>query len=244
MMIGELDCEEPVVEERAPELRRAKSSIATSCQWESSVAQPALAAAILFVEPDGEPTKSESPPSSPVKIPYFRRRLPFDKEFATVGDDWVAFKRRFQTNCILAGQTEALRALPTALDNDTLAAFCTILPTERATLPQAFAQMTAIYDPPSNVCHKITTQRMGEAKMSLAFRSVLLVLAKAAFPKMDHAGVDSLVCKRLLTLAKDLNIVLPTTEEDDLFFLKVARCIQAHLLLKQQTGLVACTVPP
>ncbi|CAN0118384.1 unnamed protein product [Lampetra fluviatilis] len=100
-----------------------------------------------------------------------------------------------QRNCDLAGQTEAeaLRALPTALDDDALTAFCTIPPTERAMLPRAFAQIAAIYDPPSKVRHKFATRRRGETEMPLAFRSALLVLAKAAFPKMDHAGVDSLV---------------------------------------------------
>ncbi|CAM9350118.1 unnamed protein product [Lampetra fluviatilis] len=49
--------------------------------------------------------------------------------------------------------------------------------------------------------------------MSLTFRSALLVLAKAAFPKIDHDGVNSLVLERMLTLAKDLNIVLPVVDE-------------------------------
>ncbi|CAM9676094.1 unnamed protein product [Lampetra fluviatilis] len=95
-----------------------------------------------------------------------------------------------------------------------------------------FAQMATIYDPPPNVRHKFAARRSRQAETPLAFCSVLLVLAKAAFPKMDYAGVDSLVIERLLTLAKDLNIILPATEEDELLSFKAARCIQAHLLLK------------
>ncbi|CAN0040608.1 unnamed protein product [Lampetra planeri] len=119
VMVMEFEREEPAVEERAPELRGVEHPVAVSRQWESSVAQPAHAAAILFAERGGEPAK---------------RRL-------------VAFKCRFQTNCDLAGWTEAeaLRVLPVALDNDALVAFCTIPPVERATLQQAFFQMVEIY---------------------------------------------------------------------------------------------------
>ncbi|CAN0025654.1 unnamed protein product [Lampetra fluviatilis] len=123
-----------------------------------------------------------------------------------------------------ARQAEALRALPAALDDDALAMFCTIPSAERATLPQALAQIAAIYDPPSNVRHKFAARRRGEAGMPFAFRSALLALAKAAFPKMDHAGVDLLVLERLLMLARDLNIVLPAIEKDDLSSLKVVTC--------------------
>ncbi|CAN0253784.1 unnamed protein product [Lampetra planeri] len=123
-MVAEFEHKEPAVEGRAPERRGVEHPAAVSCQRESSVAQPA--------------------PSSPVEIPSLKQRLPFVKEFSAARGDWVAFKRQFQTNCDLAGWTEAevMRALPAALD-DTLAAFLTIPPSERATL-QAFAQMAAI----------------------------------------------------------------------------------------------------
>ncbi|CAN0118151.1 unnamed protein product [Lampetra planeri] len=68
-MVAECDREEPAVEERAPELRGVESSVTDSRQRESSAAQPAHASAILFVEREGEPAKSESSPSPPVEIP-------------------------------------------------------------------------------------------------------------------------------------------------------------------------------
>ncbi|CAN0369336.1 unnamed protein product [Lampetra planeri] len=108
-IVAELEREEPVVEERAPELRGAKSSIVASRQRESSSVQLTHVSAILFVERDGEPAKSESPPSSPIEIPS----LLFVKEFMAAGGGWVAFKCRFQMNCDFAGWTvvEALRRL-------------------------------------------------------------------------------------------------------------------------------------
>ncbi|CAM9909197.1 unnamed protein product [Lampetra fluviatilis] len=147
-----VDPEEPAVEERATEPRRTEHPVAVSRQWGTTVAQPAQAATILLEERSKEPAKSETALSSPVDIPSLRRRLPFVKEFTAAGGDWVAFKRRFLMNSDLAGwtQVEVLGALPAALDDNTSAAFLTIQPSERATLHHAFAQMAAIYEPPSN----------------------------------------------------------------------------------------------
>ncbi|CAM9860251.1 unnamed protein product [Lampetra planeri] len=78
--------------------------------------------------------------------------------------------------------------------------------------------------------------------MPLAFHSALLALAKAAFPRMDHDGIDALDLERLLSLAKDLNTILPAVDDDDLSSLKVTKCIQAPQLLQRHRGLVACTV--
>ncbi|CAM9363417.1 unnamed protein product [Lampetra planeri] len=66
---------------------------------------------------------------------------------------------------------------------------------------------------------------------------------KAAFPKMEAAGIDSLVMDRLLGLAKELNVALPASEENDPTSLVIARCIQSHLGLKKRSGLVACAAP-
>ncbi|XP_078736050.1 interferon-induced very large GTPase 1-like [Lampetra fluviatilis] len=44
---------------------------------------------------------------------------------------------------------------------------------------------------------------------------------------MDLDGINALVLERLLALTKDLNIVLPVMDDDDLSSLKVAKCIQA-----------------
>ncbi|XP_078467399.1 tumor protein p73-like [Lampetra planeri] len=49
----------------------------------------------------------------------------------------------------------------------------------------------AIYEPPANARHKLATLRRGETESAVAFRSALLALAKAAFPEMDHDGIDA-----------------------------------------------------
>ncbi|CAM9874613.1 unnamed protein product [Lampetra planeri] len=69
------------------------------------------------------------------------------------GCDWMAFRRRFEVAYISVRWTpgEALRAFPTALDNDSLATFFAIPEADRATLMHAYTKMAAIYDPPSNV---------------------------------------------------------------------------------------------
>ncbi|CAM9249991.1 unnamed protein product [Lampetra planeri] len=97
--------------------------------------------------------------------------------------------------------------------------------------------MAAIYDPPLNVHHKFATRRKGEAETPLTFCSERLALAKAAFPRMDHDGIDTLVLERLLALAKDLNTVLPAI--DDLSSLKVAKYIQAQQIFQRHRRLVA-----
>ncbi|CAN0094240.1 unnamed protein product [Lampetra fluviatilis] len=78
------------------------------------------------------------------------------------------------------------------LDDDALAAFYAIPSEDRVTLPQALAQMAGIFDPPSNVRHKFAVRMQGETGTPLSFRSVLLSLAQAAYPKMDQAALDSL----------------------------------------------------
>ncbi|CAM9704463.1 unnamed protein product, partial [Lampetra planeri] len=68
-------------------------------------------------------------------------------------------------------EVEVLQALPTTLDGDALAAFYAILPDQRGTFLRAFAQMAAIFDPPSNVRHKFAARRRGETETPLTFRS-------------------------------------------------------------------------
>ncbi|CAN0371922.1 unnamed protein product [Lampetra planeri] len=221
-------------EERAAEARRmVQPAVAVSRQFGELVAQPALAGIILNAERGEEPANFSAVPSPPVDLPYLRQRLPFIKEFNSAEGDWLALTRRFITNQDFAGWTEAeaLRALPAALD-DVLAAFLTIPPAERAMLQQALAQMAAIYGLPSNVHHRFTARRQREPETLLAFRSALLVLAKAAFPKMNHDGLHLLVLEKLLALARNLHIIIQAIDEDDLCSLKVARCIQANLLLQ------------
>ncbi|CAN0407265.1 unnamed protein product [Lampetra fluviatilis] len=157
-------------------------------------------------------------------IPAHCRRLPFINEFAATSRDWVAFKRWFLTNADLAGWTEveALRALPATLDDDVLAAFLAILPLERSILTQAFDQMTSIYEPPVNTRHNFATRWKRETEWALAFCRALLALAKSAFPKLDHDGINALVLERLLALAKILHTILPG-EDEDISSLKVGQ---------------------
>ncbi|CAM9273576.1 unnamed protein product [Lampetra planeri] len=210
-------------------------SAAISQQAGNLAAQPMYSAAILSPAWSAQAAKLEDAPSAPMDISALCRRLPFIKEFAVTSCDWVAFKRRFLMNADLAGWTEAeaLRASPAALDDDALVAFLAISPLERSTLTQAFDQMASIYEPRTNTRHKFATRRKGEAESALAFRSTLLALAKAAFLKMDHDGIDALV--------KTLHPILPV-EDDDVSSLNVAKCIQAQQLLQRDRAqMVECS---
>ncbi|CAN0301528.1 unnamed protein product [Lampetra planeri] len=83
-------------------------------------------------------------------------------------------------------------------------------------------------------------QRRGETETPLAFRSALLSLAHATYPRMEQMALDSLSLERLLSLAQEMSVSLPATKEDDLKSLKVARCIQAHFNLQQGPRVAAC----
>ncbi|CAN0414182.1 unnamed protein product [Lampetra fluviatilis] len=87
--------------------------------------------------------------------------------------------------------------------------------------------MAAIFDPPSNVSQKFAMQRRGETEMPLAFHSALISLAQAAYPKIEQAGLDSLVLEHMLMLAQEWNVFLPTMKEDDLSSLKSTAPIKA-----------------
>ncbi|CAM9522566.1 unnamed protein product [Lampetra planeri] len=66
-------------------------------------------------------------------------------------------------------------------------------------------------------------------------------LAQAS--EMDKDGLDALVLDRMLGLARDLDIVLPASDEDDLTLLKVTRCLQAHLNIKRRSMVAGCMGP-
>ncbi|CAN0035699.1 unnamed protein product [Lampetra planeri] len=188
----------------------------------------------------------ESPPMALTGAPFQPRRLPPVRKFVVVWCNWTAFQRRFMAayKSMDWTEVEAVHALPTALDNDSLKAFKAILEVDRANLPRAYAQMTAIFNPPSNSHRRFLLRRRGEAKMPFIFRSVLLALGQAAYPHMDRVALDSLVLERLLSLPQESSVALSITEEDDLSSLKVARCIQAHLNLQQWPTLAACVGEP
>ncbi|CAM9787318.1 unnamed protein product [Lampetra fluviatilis] len=88
-------------------------------------------------------------------------------------------------------------------------------------------------------CHKFVTQRRGEAETPLAFRSALLALAKSAYPGMDQVSRDSLVLKKMLQLARELQILLPATDDDVLSSLRIAWCLEAHFSSDLAAGILA-----
>ncbi|CAN0377010.1 unnamed protein product [Lampetra planeri] len=104
---------------------------------------------------------STAPPEAQNRqaVGALKKRLLFVREFAASSGDWEAFRRRFAAVCDLSGWTEneALWALPTALDDDALAAFHAIPDEDKSMLSQALAQMGAIFAPPSNKHQKFTT---------------------------------------------------------------------------------------
>ncbi|CAM9377956.1 unnamed protein product [Lampetra planeri] len=89
--------------------------------------------------------------------------------------------------------------------------------------------MAAIFELPSSACQKFLLRRQWEAETPLVFCSALLALGWAAYSNMDCAVLDSLALERLLSLARELSVVLAIAEESDNSSLKVAQGIQAHL---------------
>ncbi|CAN0309399.1 unnamed protein product [Lampetra fluviatilis] len=94
--------------------------------------------------------------------------------------------------------------------------------------------------PAINSNDRFATRRLVDAETPLVFSSVLISLAQAVYPKMDKDSLDTLVLDHMLGLARDLDRVLPASDEDDLTSLKVARCLQAYLHIKRHLTVVAC----
>ncbi|CAN0254114.1 unnamed protein product [Lampetra fluviatilis] len=113
----------------------------------------------------------------------------------------------------------------------------------RSMLQQILQHMAVIYGPPSDSRHRFAARRKSESETPLAFRSALLALAKTAFPRMDLEGIDALVLEKLLSLAREMRVVIHVVDDEDFCSLCAARCIQAHLLLQKETSLVACAAP-
>ncbi|CAN0435596.1 unnamed protein product [Lampetra fluviatilis] len=82
-------------------------------------------------------------------------RLPHMKEFS-VGGDWSAFTWRFESafRSIRWTKEEALDALPTLLDDISLAVFRSMPAEKKTTLREAFAEMAEIYEPPLDTQRK------------------------------------------------------------------------------------------
>ncbi|CAN0254574.1 unnamed protein product [Lampetra planeri] len=93
------------------------------------------------------------------------RKLPPVREFVAAGGDWAAFTQRFEASFSSVEWTEdeALWALPTALDDDSLAAFQAIPLEKWATLRQAYKKMAAFFDPPFNARRKFLQRRCLQA---------------------------------------------------------------------------------
>ncbi|CAM9674336.1 unnamed protein product [Lampetra fluviatilis] len=86
---------------------------------------------------------------------------------ATEGD-WSAFTWRFEAafRSVNSTEEEALNALPTALDDDALAALRAIPADKKATLQRAYAEI-AVYKLPSDTRKKFLQWRRVEAEMPL-----------------------------------------------------------------------------
>ncbi|CAM9618637.1 unnamed protein product, partial [Lampetra fluviatilis] len=102
-------------------------------------------------------------------------------------------------------EVEVLQALPTTLDGDALAAFYAILPDHRGTFLRAFAQMAAIFDPPSNVRHKFAARRRGETETPLTFRSTNMLVPLQLRKQLDREATAGGI---LLTRTKRTHAII------------------------------------
>ncbi|CAN0042128.1 unnamed protein product [Lampetra planeri] len=116
-----------------------------------------------------------------------QQRLPVFREFSSTGGDWAAFQRRFLSHQEMVGwsDAQALRALPATLDDDSLAALISIPKRQRATLQAALQRLSDVYGPPSATRHQFYERRCKPRESPLAFRTALLAMARAAYPRMD-----------------------------------------------------------
>ncbi|CAM9386686.1 unnamed protein product [Lampetra planeri] len=147
---------------------------------------------------------SDSTSTSPTVHTAPLRRLPQVRAFSVTEGDWTAFHRRFESayRSIDWSDREALWALPTALNDDSLAAFYSVPKTDRSSLADACTAMAAIFEPPSTIRSMLQLRKRGATELPLAFHSALLALGRAAYPSMDQAALDSLALERLLMVAK------------------------------------------
>ncbi|CAN0137098.1 unnamed protein product [Lampetra fluviatilis] len=104
--------------------------------------------------------------------------------------------------------------------------------------------MGEIFAPAFAEHHKFSTRKKGKAETPLAYHATLLASAKVTFPGMDQVGRNFLVLEKLLSWAKDLQVIIPAMEDRDIASLKVARCLEAHLHIRQRGGVVGGTAPP
>ncbi|XP_078461913.1 uncharacterized protein LOC144726833 [Lampetra planeri] len=171
----------------------------------------------------------------------FQQRLPTLSAFKAEGGDWGQFQRRFLAHQEMSAWSDAtaLRALPAMLDDDALAAFRAARKSDRSTLKDALGLLARVYGPPSTCRHQFYARRKAATETALAYRTALLALADAAFPRMDEEGQDAMVLEQLLKLAQDLGVPINTADDIDISSLRVATSIQAHEALQRKQG-VGC----
>ncbi|XP_078460325.1 uncharacterized protein LOC144724911 [Lampetra planeri] len=172
-------------------------------------------------------------------------RLPQIKEFIARGD-WSAFTWRFESafRSVRWTEAEALKALPTLLDDVSLAVFRSIPATKKKTLRDAFTKMAEFYDPPTAATRKFMSRRRGPEESPLAYRGALLALAMAAYPDSTADLLDPLILSRMLELSQELNISLPVCGHEPLTLRWVARCLDAKFNLKRWDQMAAWTGNP
>ncbi|XP_061411280.1 uncharacterized protein LOC133344965 [Lethenteron reissneri] len=124
------------------------------------------------------------------------------------------------------------------LDGDALAMFRSI-PADKKTLPQAFQEMAEVYEPPDDRTKKFQHRWWGSSELPLAYRSALMALAVDAYPNVTQELLDPLVMERMLALAWEMDVVLPTCGHEMKTPLWVARCLNAHINLKRWAQMVA-----
>ncbi|CAN0431757.1 unnamed protein product [Lampetra fluviatilis] len=169
-----------------------------------------------------------------------QQRLPALSAFKADGGDWGAFQRRFLAHQEMSGwsDTTALRALPAMLDDDALAAFTSAARSSRSTLQAALHLMAKVFGPPSTCRHQFYDRRKVAGETTLAYRTALLALADAAFPRMDKEGKDAMVTEQLLVLAHELGVPINVADEMDICSLAIATSIHAYEVLKRRPGVV------
>ncbi|XP_078449975.1 uncharacterized protein LOC144717990 [Lampetra planeri] len=165
-------------------------------------------------------------------------RLPQIKEFIA-GGDWSVFTWCFESAFRSVRWTEALEALPTLLDDVSLAVFRSIPVTKKTTLRDAFTEMVEFYDPPTAATRKFMSRRRGSEESPLAYRGALLALAMAAYPDSSADLLDPLILSRMLELSQELNILLPVCGHEPLTSRWVARCLDAKFNLKRWDQMAA-----
>ncbi|CAN0421548.1 unnamed protein product [Lampetra planeri] len=169
-----------------------------------------------------------------------QQRLPALSAFKADGGDWGAFQRRFLAHQEMSGwsDTTALCALPAMLDDDALAAFTSAARSSRSTLQAALHLMAKVFGPPSTCRHQFYDRRKVAGETTLAYRTALLALADAAFPRMDKEGKDAMVTEQLLALAHELGVPINVADEMDICSLAIATSIHAYEVLKRKPGVV------